>query len=59
MREAAAAGPGAAIAPEPLVADDLAAGLIPSGMDYVVIRREGASRRARAFCEWIGAEARG
>lgn len=66
MLEAAAAGLGVALAPEPHVADDLAAGrliapfgLIFSGLDYVAVRRRGAPRKARVFCEWVGSEAGG
>ncbi|WP_245860917.1 LysR substrate-binding domain-containing protein [Rhodobacter maris] len=66
LLEAAAAGLGAAIAPEPHVADDLAAGrlvapfgFLPSGLSYVAVRRLDAPRKARAFCDWIGREAAG
>ncbi|EEX16592.1 HTH-type transcriptional regulator TrpI [Citreicella sp. SE45] len=65
MLEAAAAGLGVALAPEPHVADDLAAGrlvapfgLIPSGLEYVAVRCRNAPRKARMFCDWIGTEAR-
>lgn len=66
MLEAASAGLGVALAPEPHVADDLAAGrliapfgFLPSGLSYVALRREEAPRKARAFCDWIGREAAG
>ena len=65
MLEAAAAGLGVAIAPEPHVADDLAAGrlvapfgLVPSGLDYVAARRKDAQHTVRRFCEWLGQEAK-
>ncbi|NIY80107.1 LysR family transcriptional regulator [Celeribacter sp. HF31] len=66
MLEAAAAGLGVALAPEPHVADDLAGGrlvapfgLIPSGLDYVAVRRRDGPRKARVFCDWVGMEAAG
>ncbi|ETD86722.1 transcriptional regulator [Rhodobacter capsulatus YW2] len=66
LLEAAAAGLGIAIAPEPHVADDLAAGrlvapfgFLPSGLSYVAVRRSDAPRKARVFCDWIGREAAG
>ena len=56
MLEAATAGLGVAIAPEPLVRDDLAGGRLaapfgfqPSGRTYVALRRPGAGRDAAAF----------
>ncbi|WP_258533786.1 LysR substrate-binding domain-containing protein [Rhodobacter capsulatus] len=66
MLEAASAGLGVALAPEPHVADDLAAGqliapfgFLPSGLAYVALRREDAQKKARAFYNWIGREAAG
>ena len=66
LLEAASAGLGVAISPEPHVADDLAAerliapfGFLPSGLSYVALRREEAPKKARAFCDWIGREAAG
>ncbi|WP_444459887.1 LysR substrate-binding domain-containing protein [Rhodobacter capsulatus] len=66
LLEAASAGLGVAITPEPHVADDLASGrliapfgFLPSGLSYVALRREEAPRKARAFCDWIGKEAAG
>lgn len=59
MLEGATAGLGAAIAPWPLVVDDLRAGrlvaplgFVPSGQSYVVARRPRRSRKAEAFCAW-------
>ncbi|WP_330390835.1 LysR substrate-binding domain-containing protein [Rhodobacter xanthinilyticus] len=66
MLEAASAGLGVALAPEPHVADDLAAGrliapfgFLPSGLAYVALRREEAPKKTRTFCDWIGREAAG
>ncbi|MGC0876443.1 LysR substrate-binding domain-containing protein [Pantoea agglomerans] len=60
MLEAAIAGLGMAIAPWPLVADDVMTGrliapygFINSGLDYVVLRRKGQNHRADIFCSWL------
>lgn len=60
MLEAAISGLGMAIAPWPLVADDVTTGrliapygFINSGLDYVVLRRKGQNRRAEIFCSWL------
>lgn len=64
MLQAAASGLGVAIGPQPLVADDIAAGRLvapfgfrPSGLDYVVLRAPRRSRSAEAFTAWLLAEA--
>ncbi|MCB8821651.1 LysR substrate-binding domain-containing protein [Microvirga rosea] len=64
MLEAATAGLGIGIAPWQLVIDDIQAGrlvapfgFIPSGMDYVAVRRPQRSRKAQAFCAWLETEA--
>lgn len=67
MLEAASAGLGVCIAPWPMVADDLRAGIlaaplgfIPSGQDYVALRRRSRQHRKSAlFCEWLAEEAMG
>lgn len=60
MLEAATAGLGVAIAPWPLVADDVMtgrltalSGFIDSGLDYVVLRRRQHSRKVEVFCTWL------
>jgi LysR family glycine cleavage system transcriptional activator len=65
MLEAATAGLGTAIAPWPLVIDDIAAGRLvapfgfrPSGKSYVVLRRRRQDQKAEAFCGWLAEEAR-
>jgi DNA-binding transcriptional LysR family regulator len=64
MLEAATAGLGVCIAPWQLVMDDIQAqrlvapfGFIPSGMNYVAVRRPRRSRKAQAFCAWLAEEA--
>lgn len=64
MLEAALAGLGVCIAPWPLVADDIRAGrlvaphgFIPSGQDYVALRRARRHRKSSLFCEWLREEA--
>jgi LysR family transcriptional regulator, glycine cleavage system transcriptional activator len=65
MLEAATAGLGAAIAPWPLVLDDVTAGRLvapfgfsPSGQAYVAVRRPQRNRKAEAFCAWAEREGR-
>jgi DNA-binding transcriptional LysR family regulator len=65
MLEAASAGLGVCIAPWPMVADDLRAGtlaaplgFIPSGQEYVALRRPRQHRKSALFCEWLLREAR-
>jgi LysR family glycine cleavage system transcriptional activator len=65
MLEAATAGLGAALAPWPLVIDDIGAGrlvapfgFVPSGLSYVAVRRARRSRKAEAFCVWAEREGR-
>jgi LysR family glycine cleavage system transcriptional activator len=60
MLEAATAGLGVAIAPWPLVADDVASGrliapqgFIESGLSYVTLRRKKQNRKADIFCAWL------
>lgn len=60
MLEAATAGLGAAIAPEVLVRDDLAAGRLiapfgftPSGQSYVALIPPDSGKDARAFLAWL------
>ncbi|ODT84128.1 MAG: LysR family transcriptional regulator [Pelagibacterium sp. SCN 64-44] len=64
MLEAASAGLGVCIAPWPMVADDLRAGVlaaplgfIPSGQDYVALRRPRQHRKSTLFCDWLSKEA--
>ncbi|MBX6369899.1 MAG: LysR family transcriptional regulator [Rhodospirillales bacterium] len=64
MLEAATAGLGVAIAPWPLVIDDLEAGrlvapfgFIASGLSYVVACRDRPSRKAARFVAWLEREA--
>ena len=64
LLEAATAGLGAAVAPWPLVMDDIAAGrliapfgFVPSGKAYVAARRPGTRRLAETFCAWLAREA--
>ncbi|MCB9958603.1 MAG: LysR family transcriptional regulator [Rhodospirillaceae bacterium] len=64
MLEAATAGLGVAIAPDALVADDLAGGrlvapfgFVASGRTYVALRRPGAGRDAAAFVAWLVGQA--
>lgn len=64
MLEAATAGLGMAIAPWPLVTDDIRAGrlLAPfgftaSGYSYVALRRARRNRKADLFCAWLQEEA--
>jgi LysR family glycine cleavage system transcriptional activator len=63
MLEAATAGLGAAVAPWPLVLDDVRAGrlvapfgFVPNGHSYVALRRPRRSRKAAAFCMWLADE---
>lgn len=63
MLEAASAGLGVCIAPWPMVADDLRAGIlaaplgfISSGQEYVALRRP-RHRKSALFCEWLRQEA--
>lgn len=64
MLEAASAGLGVCIAPWPMVADDLRAGVlaaplgfIASGQDYVAMRRSHRHRKSAMFCQWLAEEA--
>jgi DNA-binding transcriptional LysR family regulator len=64
MLEAASAGLGVCIAPWPMVADDLRAGVlaaplgfIPSGQSYVALRRLRRHRKSTLFCDWLLQEA--
>ncbi|KAB7896799.1 LysR family transcriptional regulator [Rouxiella sp. S1S-2] len=64
MLEAAIAGLGVAIAPWPLVADDVKtgrlqapSGFIESGLSYVALRRQKPNRKADIFCRWLQAVA--
>ncbi|KQN52318.1 LysR family transcriptional regulator [Serratia sp. Leaf50] len=64
MLEAAIAGLGVAIAPWPLVAEDVKAGrlqapcgFIESGLSYVALRRQKQNRKADIFCRWLQAVA--
>jgi DNA-binding transcriptional LysR family regulator len=64
MLEAATGGLGVCIAPWQLVLDDLRAqrlmapfGFVPSGMDYVAVRRPRRNRKAEVFCAWLAREA--
>ena len=65
MLEAASAGLGVCIAPWPMVADDLRAGIlaaplgfIASGQHYVALRRRSRRQRKSAlFCDWLAGEA--
>ncbi|MDB5529827.1 MAG: transcriptional regulator protein [Devosia sp.] len=65
MLEAASAGLGVCIAPWPMVADDLRAGVlaaplgfIASGQEYVAMRRSHRHRKSAMFCQWLAEEAR-
>ena len=60
MLEAAIAGLGVAVAPWPLVADDVTTGrliapfgFIESGLSYVALRRQKQNRKAALFCGWL------
>jgi len=60
MLEAAIAGLGMAVAPWPLVAEDVSAGrllapfgFIASGMDYVLLKRRKPNRKASLFGAWL------
>lgn len=64
MLEAAVAGLGATVAPEPLVRDDLRAGRLaapfgfrPNGRHYVALLPETPRRSARVFAGWLRDEA--
>lgn len=60
MLEAAIAGLGVAIAPWPLVVDDVLTGrliaphgFIQSGLGYVALKRQKPNRKADIFCQWL------
>ena len=65
MLEAASAGLGVCIAPWPLVADDVRAGIlvaplgfIPNGQSYVALRRSRQHKKSALFCAWLAEEAK-
>ncbi|MET3899226.1 LysR family glycine cleavage system transcriptional activator [Devosia sp. UYZn731] len=65
MLEAASAGLGVCIAPWPMVADDLRAGIltaplgfIASGQQYVALRHSRQHRKSSLFCDWLAGEAK-
>ena len=65
MLEAASAGLGVCIAPWPLVADDIRAGIlvaplgfIPNGQSYVALRRSRQHKKSALFCAWLAEEAK-
>lgn len=64
MLEAATAGLGVAVAPWPLVAEDIRTGrliaphgFVPSGQTYVAIRSERPHKKSAFFCAWLAQEA--
>ncbi len=64
MLEAASSGLGVAIAPWPLVADDIRSGrlvaprgFIEGGKSYVAMRRSRTQKKSALFCDWLEGEA--